>query len=252
MKPIPASPQPREGREVPAGGRRNRRGVLVATAAVACLAAGGVSLGVALSSQTQPPPQPGPAVAGVIAPTRAAPTQSGRTTPAGRASTGSMSPTNPRVQAVGPLLPASTPTSLSIPTIGVHTGLLELGENSDGTIQVPWQPLEAGWFRYSPTPGQLGPAVILGHVDSYQTGPAVFYRLGALQPGQSLTVGRADGRQAVFTITAVREYSKAAFPTETVYGNTDYAGLRLITCGDWNSSTHEYDGNIVVFAHLNG
>jgi len=136
--------------------------------------------------------------------------------------------------------------------VSIHTSLLDLGLNADGTLQVPWKPLLAGWFTYSPTPGEVGPSVIAGHVDSWETGPAVFYRLGDLSPGDQVDVTRSDGTVATFGVDAVRAYAKDDFPTQTVYGNTDRAGLRLITCGDWNSSQQEYDGNVVVFASLVG
>lgn len=147
-------------------------------------------------------------------------------------------------------LPASRPIELDIPAIGVHSELLDLGLNKDGTLEVPGKPLQAGWYRNFPAPGQVGPSVILGHVDSYATGPAVFYKLGALHPHEQVTVTRADHGTAVFTIDAVRSYAKKTFPTLAVYGNTSDPELRLITCSDGNAHTHSYDGNTIVFAHL--
>jgi len=147
-------------------------------------------------------------------------------------------------------LPASRPTRLDILSIGVHTSLLDLGLAADGTLQTPSKPLQAGWFHGSPTPGQAGPAVILGHVDSCATGPAVFYRPCALKPRQSIRVTRLDHTVAVFTVDAVRTFPKKTFPTLDVYGNTPDPELRLITCSDWNSHPHAYDGNTIVYAHL--
>ncbi len=148
----------------------------------------------------------------------------------------------------------SLPLSISIPAISVDSPIESVGRNADGTIAVP-QPGphygEAAWYRYSPTPGQLGPSIIEGHVDSAAAGPSVFYRLGALRPGQQIRVQRADNSVAVFTVNAVRSYPKGAFPTIAVYGNTDHAALRLITCGgSFNRNTGHYENNIVVFAHL--
>lgn len=145
---------------------------------------------------------------------------------------------------------SSLPVRLEIAAIDVHSGLLHLGLNPDGTLQVPWKPLMAGWFSSSPTPGTPGPSVIAGHVDSAQTGPAVFYRLGQLAPRDRVRVVLADGRRTVFSVYAVREYPKAHFPTVPVYGNTDGAELRLITCGDWDETRQEYVGNVVVYARL--
>jgi sortase (surface protein transpeptidase) len=147
------------------------------------------------------------------------------------------------------------PTSIDIPAIGVHSNLLKLGQQNDGSIEVP--PLGrdsvAGWYDKSPTPGQLGPAVVLGHVDSKAYGPAVFYRLGALKAGDRVSIHRSDGLVALFHVDQVTEYAKTKFPTRAVYGNIDHAGLRLITCGGtFNPSVRSYDDNIVVYASLIG
>lgn len=153
----------------------------------------------------------------------------------------------------GPTLPRSVPTSIQIPSIGVNSKLMQLGLNSDGTMQVPplfAKPSLAAWYKYSPTPGQVGPSVIEGHIDTYQ-GPSVFYRLGAVRPGAEVDVTLADGTVAVFRVSGVREYSKDSFPSRTVYGATDNAALRLITCGgDFDPATGHYLSSIVVFASL--
>jgi hypothetical protein len=177
-----------------------------------------------------PPPPPGPP-----APVAAAPAPSG-------------------FDGVGPApLGRSTPVRLTIPAIGVDTPLIELGLHSDGTIEVP--PVAgkapAGWYRNLASPGEVGPAVMLGHVDSARDGPAVFFRLRQLRPGDQVTVKRADGRTAVFTVDRVAEYSKAAFPTGEVYGGLDHAALRLVTCGgQFDKYRRQYLGNVVAFATL--
>ncbi|MGH9102658.1 MAG: class F sortase, partial [Acidimicrobiales bacterium] len=157
---------------------------------------------------------------------------------------------------IGPTLARSLPVSIDLPSIGVHSSLQYVGLNPDGTIAVP-QPgpkyNEAAWYKYSPTPGQVGPSVIEGHIDSAAEGPSVFFRLGALKPGDTADVTLADGTVAVFRITGVRQYPKASFPTHTVYGNTDFAALRLLTCGgSFDYTTHHYLSNTVVFASLTG
>jgi Sortase domain len=153
----------------------------------------------------------------------------------------------------GPSLRRSTPVSVDIPAIGVTSKLLRLGLNADGTIQVPSLVTSAGeaaWYKYSATPGQVGASVIEGHVDSYQ-GPAVFYRLGALRPGDRIDVRLADGVTAIFRVTGVREYAKSKFPSKAIYGATDYASLRLITCGGvFDYATGHYLSSTVVFASL--
>ena len=153
----------------------------------------------------------------------------------------------------GPSLQRSMPVSVDIPAIGVTSKLLRLGLNADGTIQVPSLVTSAGeaaWYKYSATPGQIGASVIEGHVDSYQ-GPAVFYRLGALHPGDTIDVTLADGVTAIFRVTGVRQYPKSNFPTAAIYGGTDYAALRLITCGGvFDYATGHYLSSTVVFASL--
>ncbi len=153
----------------------------------------------------------------------------------------------------GPSLQRSLPVSVDIPAIGVSSKLLRLGVNSDGTIKVPPLPTsadEAAWFKYSATPGQIGASVIEGHLDSYH-GPAVFFRLGALRPGDSIDVRLADGLIAVFRITGVRQYLKSSFPAKTIYGANRHAALYLITCGGaFDQASGHYLSSTVVFASL--
>jgi sortase (surface protein transpeptidase) len=144
--------------------------------------------------------------------------------------------------------------SLTIPALGVSSPLPALGLNADGTVQVPSLDdpnSKAGWYRGSPTPGAIGPAIVLGHIDSKKYGPGVFYRIGSLTPGQEVDVTRQDGTVAVFKIDGVRSYPKDQFPTKDVYGNIDHAGLRLITCGGtFDPAKGSYESNIVVYASL--
>jgi sortase (surface protein transpeptidase) len=151
-------------------------------------------------------------------------------------------------------LPGSTPVRLAIPSLGITSSLLRLGLNPDRTLAVPAPgPTynQAAWYTGSPTPGQVGPAVIVGHVDSAAQGPSVFYRLGALQPGAEVDVTRADGTVAVFGVDRLAVYPKAAFPTATVYGDTSGPELRLITCGGrFDQASGAYVSNTVVYAHL--
>jgi len=138
---------------------------------------------------------------------------------------------------------------LTIAALGVHASFVPLGLNGDGTIEVPDDVTHVGWYTLGPSPGQVGPAVVLGHVDSARSGAGVFYKLGAAKDGDQIVVNRADGRTVTFSVYAVREYSKDAFPTDTVYGNTAGPELRLITCGGrFDRSSGHYLSNIVVFA----
>jgi len=194
-------------------------------AGVLLIMGGAVAVGVAVGAQVHAP-QPSLAAAGSTGPSGG---QSG-----------------------GPLR-RSLPVSVDIPAIGVHSRLLHLGVNPDGTIQVPSlraRPNQAAWYKYSPTPGQIGTSVIEGHLDSYR-GPAVFFRLGALRPGDGVKVTLADGITAVFRVTGVRQYPKSNFPAKIIYGATGYAALHLITCsGAFDAATGHYLSSTVVFASL--
>ncbi|WP_051174141.1 class F sortase [Amycolatopsis orientalis] len=143
------------------------------------------------------------------------------------------------------------PTTLEIPAIGVRTGeIVDLGLSGDGSLQVPRDAVTTGWFTGGPAPGEVGPAVLAGHVD-YKKVPGVFVRLKDLKAGDEAVVHRQDGVTAVFTVYAVERHPKASFPTERVYGDTTGPELRLITCGgDFDSSTGNYLDNVVVFAKL--
>ncbi len=145
------------------------------------------------------------------------------------------------------------PIRLQVPAIHIDSMLKRIGLDSSGEIATP--PLvkdsHAYWLTVSLTPGQLGPATIIGHVDSAAYGPGVFFKLGALQQRDRIVVTRADGVVATFEVQRVVQYKKAAFPTQQVYGNLDYAGLRLITCGGtFNTAAHSYESNIVAYAAL--
>ncbi|HET6502232.1 MAG TPA: class F sortase [Amycolatopsis sp.] len=146
----------------------------------------------------------------------------------------------------------SDPVRLRIPRLDVSSDLVSLGVNGDGTVQVPSlaKPEEAGWYRFGPTPGQIGPAVILGHVDGGGH-KGVFYDLKTLAAGDEVDVDRTDGTTARFRVDRLVEVPKDRFPTEAVYGNTDTPELRLITCGgSLDRAAHSYRDNIIVYADL--
>lgn len=242
---------------------KNRRGGL-ATAAVAAIlvAAGGVAIGVGVT-RPGPPPQPEE----VVASATASPTPSDAASASGSEKADSVDGPPAPADATAPpvaaqpaapaepaslTLPESLPTRLTVPSIGVDSDLMQLGKNQDGTVEVPPLGVDspAGWYRNSPTPGELGPSVLLGHVDA-AAGPSVFYRLGELTAGAEVTVTREDGTTAVFAVDRTERYPKADFPTLEVYGNTDDSQLRLITCGGaFDQSIGHYVDNIVVFATL--
>jgi len=150
----------------------------------------------------------------------------------------------------GPVTGATVPRPvyLSIPAIDVHTRLIRLGLTAQGTLQVPASTSVAGWYTASPRPGQVGSAIIAGHIDSY-TGPGVFFRLRLLRPGDRVYVRHTNGTLAVFRVYAERTYAKDRFPTVKVYGPAPDPELRLITCGGtFDPATGSYLSNIVVYA----
>jgi LPXTG-site transpeptidase (sortase) family protein len=141
------------------------------------------------------------------------------------------------------------PVSLTIPLIGVKSNLITLGLAAGGAMQVPSTSTVAGWFTGSPRPGAVGSSIIVGHVDS-KSGPGIFFRLPELKKGDDVYVKRSDGTTAEFRVTEVQEYPKNHFPTETVFGPTPDAELRLITCGGtFDSVTGHYLSNIIVYAN---
>jgi sortase (surface protein transpeptidase) len=156
----------------------------------------------------------------------------------------------PSTQPAAAVLPESQPVRVEVDSIGVDSTLLDLKLQDDGSLEVPPDGTSAGWYTGSPTPGELGPAVIAGHVD-WDGEPGVFYRLRDLRPGDEVSVVREDRTVAVFLVTRVEQFAKDEFPTETVYGDIDHAGLRLITCGgSFDPGARSYDDNIVVFAEF--
>jgi sortase (surface protein transpeptidase) len=146
----------------------------------------------------------------------------------------------------------SDPVSVDIPKIGARSSLVSLGLNADNTVEVPpvTKPLQAGWYSYGPTPGEVGPSVILGHVDGNKQ-KGIFFRLKEMAPGDKIAVARKDGSTANFVVTKVDRVPKDTFPTDAVYGNTLDPELRLITCGgSFDRQARSYRDNIIVFATL--
>ncbi|WP_030488089.1 class F sortase [Micromonospora chokoriensis] len=226
-----------------AGGRHGRPWRAAGTAVVVTMAMIGAGMiGAGLKTTPAPrPPQPlaqaGPEVSGPASTADDAPID-GQPVGQGNAPAG---------------LARSAPTSIEIPRIGVDATIMSLGTNPDGTVQVPAldKADQAGWYEPGASPGETGNAVIVGHVDSAVLGPAVFFDLGALTPGDTITVRRADGVPATFTVDSVKSYPKTAFPTELVYGPSDRPSLRVVTCGgQFDEVAKSYPDNIVVFATL--
>ncbi|MFF0904917.1 UNVERIFIED_CONTAM: class F sortase [Kocuria sp. CPCC 205316] len=219
------------------GSTTGRRGGLLASAATAVLLATGCA-----ASDDGAPATPSPPASSTAAPSTAAPST------APRASTAPSTKPSPQP----PVLDASTPVSLTIPAIGAESELLHLGLRENGSLEVPPEGpgAPASWYTASPTPGERGPAVLLGHVNATGGGPGIFADLRALEPGDTVEVARADGSTAVFAVERGEQYGKDDFPTLEVYGNTEGSELRLITCDGYDPATGEFDDNYVVYASL--
>jgi LPXTG-site transpeptidase (sortase) family protein len=158
----------------------------------------------------------------------------------------------PATATSGATLARSVPSWIDIPSIGARSTLVQLGLNTDKSIQTPPvdKPQQAGWYKFGPTPGQVGPAVILGHIDGDHH-EGIFWRLHDVKPGDQVTVGRQDGTTATFTVSRTVEVHKDTFPTSAVYGNTSDPQLRLITCGGaFDATTGHYLDNLIVYATL--
>ncbi|QGN48971.1 class F sortase [Micromonospora sp. WMMD558] len=230
--------------------------------------AGLVGLAATAPDPVGPPPQPDPAAAPefLLSPPSDQPTTAAAPTPSGTSaspSTGATpgAPRRARGSAATRPSPAPTvvgmvrsqPTRIKIPRIGVDAPTVPLGLDRNQQIAVPPlnQPRTTGWYKLGPTPGEVGTAVVVGHVDSRVSGRAVFFRLGALKPKDTIEVLRQDGKNATFVVDGVARYPKAKLPLNQVYGHTGKAQLRLITCGGtYDKAAKSYRDNIVVFATL--
>lgn len=148
--------------------------------------------------------------------------------------------------------PAAEPVRIRVPAVRINAPIHPLGVDRGGVLQPPSRNEIAGWWRAGPEPGENGPAVVAGHVDS-AWGPAVFFRLSSLRAGTQVFIDRADGSTAVFTLYKVERHPKDAFPTDSVYGPTPGSELRLITCGGrFDDAGGRYLANIIAFARRTG
>jgi hypothetical protein len=241
--------------------RRGRQRLTATVAAAVFVLSGLALIGVAIATQRRAPAAPALTVSGVDLPASRPPVTpmplpgSAADRPTSRRAPNHVTEAAATVATGQAALPLDRvkPASISIPAIGVRSVVRHLGQAPNGSLEVPSgaQYNDAAWYRHSPTPGSLGPAVMLGHVDSAAQGPSVFFRLGELRRGHRVTITRADGSVAVFVVDAVHRYPKKDFPTELVYNDLDHAGLRLVTCGGaFDDAAGSYMDNVVVFASL--
>jgi len=143
---------------------------------------------------------------------------------------------------------AAPPRRIAIPAIGVSARIVLLRLEPDGAMETPGDWGAAGWYEPGQEPGERGPAVIVGHVDSYE-GPAIFYRLRELRRGDLIRIARADGSAVRFRVEGLEHWPKATFPTRRVFGSTPTSTLRLVTCsGEFDDSTGHYVDNTIVYA----
>ncbi|BCB78722.1 hypothetical protein GCM10022251_76870 [Phytohabitans flavus] len=151
-----------------------------------------------------------------------------------------------------PVLESSRPIRIEIPSIGVRAPVHGVGLADDGSISVPsvHRHNEAGWYDRGPTPGEFGPALIVGHADT-KDGPSIFFSLPKLQPGAKVEITRRDRSIAIFEVNSVERFGKSKLPADRVYGDYTRPSLRLITCGgQWVGGSTGYQDNIVAFASL--
>ncbi|MET9497840.1 class F sortase [Streptomyces sp. NPDC006552] len=149
-----------------------------------------------------------------------------------------------------PLAHAADPARLRIPALHLDTAIASLSLDSEGRLPAPAGYTDVGWWREGPSPGEAGPAVIAGHLDTV-SGPAVFADLAGLRPGDRVEITRADRSTSVFEVRGTAEYPQDDFPTEAVYGSTPDAELRLITCGGaYDRAARRYLDNTVVSATM--
>lgn len=147
----------------------------------------------------------------------------------------------------GTTTPVGHPLAIRIPSLDIDSVLAPTGVHEDGTIEVPPDANVAGWFEGGPRPGERGPALIMGHVDSARTGPGVFYRLRDMQVGDVAIVDTMQGEHR-FVVEAIEQHKKTEFPTEEVYGPVPGPALRLVTCGgEFDRSVRSYYDNIIVY-----
>ncbi len=269
--PVTARPDdaPRDDR----GRRRTRRLTQVACGAVVVLGLGLVGAGLAAGDErpVEPPltsaadagdavaappapspsPSPSPEPSG---PRPAATPDPGQLLPPAEEGESLLPPPPEPVETEEPVVEVADPVRLRVPAIDVDTELLHLGLDEEGALAVPPRDgpdnLKASWYDGSPAPGEVGPSIFAGHIDS-KAGPSVFYLLSEVEEGDEVLVDRADGTTATFVVDGLERYAKDDFPTARVYGRVDDAQIRLITCGgEFDRSTGHYRDNTVVYGHL--
>jgi hypothetical protein len=147
---------------------------------------------------------------------------------------------------------APDPVGVRIASLDLAVETIPLGLDEDRRLEVPEDPYIAGWWSGGANPGERGPAVIVGHVDSYE-GPGAFYGLADLAEGERVSIDREDGTGVHFRVERIERHPKDDFPTTAVYGDTEAPTLRLVTCaGEFDPNARSYEDNVIVFLELEG
>jgi sortase (surface protein transpeptidase) len=227
--------------------------LLVVAGSAIALATGAVVVPGSTAPATQLPPAPPESspssVLAAPAPTSPPATMPPPTPPTTTPPTTTTAPPVERVAAQPTPSAPLVPTRVRIAKIGVDASMTDLHKQADNTLEVPEDIRLTGWYTGRSVPGEPGPSVVVGHVDSAAEGPGVFYRLKELMPGDLIEIERSDGSIAKFRVTDSELVLKSQFPTEKVYGSVEGSKLRVITCGGtFNASTHHYEGNVIVYA----
>lgn len=145
----------------------------------------------------------------------------------------------------------SEPVTISIPSIGVTASVESVGEDSQGRMDVPQRAADVAWYNLGPKPGQIGSAVMSGHLDDISGRPAVFWDLAKLSVGDEITITDKSGKEYRFVVTDKQSYPFDQLPLEKVFNTNDKPRLNLITCeGNWNPETRNYSNREVVYAEL--
>jgi hypothetical protein len=198
------------------------------------------------AAPTATPAPPAPTTAPPAAPTIMPPTATARPQPTGPPPTATPEP------AAAPQASAGLPQRIRIPRLRIDTSVEHVGLTQDGAMDVPKRYDTVGWYKLGTRPGEIGSAVMAGHLDS-KTGPAIFWRLRELRPGDDLFVRSDDGQERRFVVQGTETYRFDDAPLERIFAAADGALLNLITCGGtFDRRSENYDQRLVVFAALAG
>lgn len=144
-----------------------------------------------------------------------------------------------------------SPARVKVPFLGIDAPVQHVGQTEEGSMAIPSNHTDVGWYKFGPRPGELGSAVLAGHLDSRWFSAGVFRNLDSLPIGEKIIVVDELGKELVFEVKEKSIYPEGSAPLEYVFGRADKPRLNLITCdGTWDQSTRRYDQRLVVFAEL--